>query len=220
MTSLRVATWNVHGLREGVEAVAEAIRAERPDLLLVQESGPRRRLSALGEALGMTVATDPIVFPRRRVRNAVLVLPPLQLRSHRLMRFEGGPWLAPRGAMIAKVDGLTAVSLHFGLKRSERVDHVRQLLESLGQDDPRVVAGGDLNAHPDDPAAVAIADAYPDVWAVVGEGPGLTMPAERPKARIDAIFAGAAVRPLRARTAALPEVSDHLMVVADLFLDD
>jgi endonuclease/exonuclease/phosphatase family metal-dependent hydrolase len=218
VTSLRIASWNVHGLRAGVEAVAEAVRAERPDILLVQESGPRRRLSALGAALGMTLATDPIVFPRRRVRNAVLVLPPLQLRSHRLMRFEGGPWLAPRGAMIAKVDGLTIVSLHLGLKRSERLAHVRQLLDALGRD-PDVVIGGDLNAHPDDPSAAAIADAYPDVWAGVGEGPGLTMPAELPTARIDAIFAGAAVPPLRARTVA-SHVSDHLMVVADVSVDD
>jgi endonuclease/exonuclease/phosphatase family metal-dependent hydrolase len=218
MSSLRIATWNVHGLRAGVEAVGEAVRAERPDILLVQESGPRRRLSALGESLGMTVATDPIVFPRRRIRNAVLVTPQLELRSHRLMRFEGGPWLAPRGAMIAKVDGLTVVSLHLGLKRSERLAHVRQLLDPLGRD-PKVVIAGDLNAHPDDPSAVAIADGYPDVWGAVGEGPGLTMPAVRPTARIDAIFAGSAVRPIRAWTAA-SHVSDHLMLVADVSVDD
>jgi endonuclease/exonuclease/phosphatase family metal-dependent hydrolase len=218
VSSLRVATLNVHGLRAGVEAVAEAVRAEGPDVLLVQESGPRRRLPVLGEALGMTVATDPIVFPRRRVRNAVLVTPPLQLRSHDLMRFEGGPWLAPRGAMIAKVDSLTVVSLHLGLKRSERLAHVRQLLDALGRD-PKVVIGGDLNAHPDDPAAAAIADRYPDLWAAVGEGPGLTMPAERPTARIDAIFAGVTIRPLRVRTAAA-HISDHLMVVADVSVED
>jgi endonuclease/exonuclease/phosphatase family metal-dependent hydrolase len=218
MSTLRIATWNVHGLRAGVDAVAGSVRAERPDILLVQESGSRWRLSGLGESLGMTVATDPIVFPRRRIRNAVLVTPPLQLRSHRLMRFEGGPWLAPRGAMIAKVDDLTVVSLHLGLKRSERLAHVRQLLDPLGHD-PKTVIGGDLNAHPDDPAAAAIADGYPDVWTAVGQGPGLTMPAARPTARIDAIFAGTAVRPIRVWTAAT-HVSDHLMLVADVSVDD
>jgi endonuclease/exonuclease/phosphatase family metal-dependent hydrolase len=218
VTSLRIATWNLHGLRAGVEAVAEAVRAEWPDVLLVQESGPRRRLSALGAALGMTMATDPIVFPRRRVRNAVLVLPPLRLRSHRLMRFHGGSWFAPRGAMIAKLDRLTVVSLHLGLRRSERLAHVRQLLDAMGRD-PKAVIGGDLNAHPDDPAALAIAEAHPDLWVEVGEGPGLTMPAQRPTARIDAIFGGPSVRAIRAWTAA-PHGSDHLMVVVDVGLRD
>ena len=219
MTSLRVATWNVHGLRSGVEAVAEALRGERPDILLVQESGPRRRLSALGDALGMTLATDPIVFPRRRIRNAVLVTSPLQLRSHRLMRFEGAPWLAPRGAMIAKVDGLTVVSLHLGLKRQERLAHVRQLLDAIGRD-PRGVIGGDLNARPDDPAAAAIADAYPDLWAAIGEGPGLTMPAASPTARIDYLFVAPEILPLRVRISGDPALSDHLLMVADLELPD
>jgi endonuclease/exonuclease/phosphatase family metal-dependent hydrolase len=45
------------------------------------------------------------------------------------------------------------------------------------------------------------------------------MPAHRPTARIDAIFAGPALRSLHARTAAHP-VSDHLMVVADLDVPD
>jgi endonuclease/exonuclease/phosphatase family metal-dependent hydrolase len=217
--TVRVGTWNVHGLRAGVEAVAAAIHAERPDILVVQESGPRRRLSALGEALGMTVATDPIVFPRRRVRNAVLILPPLQLRSHRLMRFDGGPWLAPRGAMIAEVDGLAVVSLHLGLKRQERLAHVGQLLDALGSD-PRVVIGGDLNAHPDDPSTRALASRCPDMWAAAGDGPGLTMPAASPTARIDYLFASPEILPLRARISGDPALSDHLMMVADFELPD
>lgn len=219
MSEVRVASWNVHGLRDGVDAVAEAIRTERPDVLLVQESGSRGGLRALGEALRMIVASDPIVFPRRRIRNAVLVRPPIRLRGNRLMRFRGGSWFAPRGAMIAEADGLTVVSLHLGLNPAERREHVRQLLEAIGRDSPKVVIGGDLNAHPDDPAVVAIAEAYPDAWASAGEGPGLTMPARRPTARIDAIFTGAAVRPRRARTVVHATASDHLMVVADLELD-
>ena len=37
-TVLRVATWNVHGLRGGVDAVAEVVRDEAVDILLLQES--------------------------------------------------------------------------------------------------------------------------------------------------------------------------------------
>lgn len=218
MTALRVATWNVHGLRAGVDVVAASVRAEEPDALLLQESGPRRRLSALGAALGMEVATDPVVFPRRRIRNAVLVRPPLHLGAHHLLRFRGASWFAPRGALIAQVDGLTLVSLHLGLRRAERRDHVRQLLAVIGPDDPAVVIAGDVNAHPDDPAVAELASAYPDVWSIVGRGPGSTMPAEAPTARIDAIFVGVGIRALDARTAADHSVSDHLMVVADLVI--
>ena len=94
--------------------------------------------------------------------------------------------------------------------------HVRQLLDAVGRD-PKAVIGGDLNAHPDDPVALAIADDHLDLWVEVGEGPGLTMPAARPSARIDAIFAGSAVRALRAWMAGAT-ASDHLTVVVDLEL--
>jgi endonuclease/exonuclease/phosphatase family metal-dependent hydrolase len=218
VTALRVATWNVHGLRAGVDVVAGAVRAEEPDVLLLQESGSRRDLSALGAALGMEIATDPVVFPRRRIRNAVLVRPPLHVGAHRLLRFRGASWFAPRGAMIAHVDGLTLVSLHFGLRRAQRRDHVRQLLEVVGRDDPAIVVAGDFNAHPTDPAVTELGSAYPDVWSTVGRGPGLTMPSVAPTARIDMIFVGMEVRALDARTAAGPSASDHLMVVADLAL--
>lgn len=220
MTALRVATWNVHGLRAGVDVVAGPVRAEEPDVLLLQESGSRRRRSALGTALGMEIATDPVVFPRRRIRNAVLVRPPLHLVAHRLLRFRGASWFAPRGAMIARVEGLTLVSLHLGLRRAQRSDHIGELLGVIGREEPAIVIAGDVNAHPDDPAVAELASAYPDVWSTVGAGPGLTMPSQAPTARIDAIFAGVGIRALDARTAADPSASDHLMVVADLELAD
>jgi len=165
----------------------------------------------------MEVAADPFAFPRRRVKDAVLVRPPRRLVSHRLVRFRGDSLLYPRGALIARLGDLTAVSIHLGLKRSERVDHARQLLDVIGRDDPRIVIGGDLNAHPDDPAVAAISGVYPDVWAA-GEGEGLTMPAARPTARIDGMFAGAALTPVRAWTVG-GTASDHLMVVVDLETD-
>ena len=37
---IRVATWNVHGLRAGAEAVARVIRDEAVDIVLLQETVP------------------------------------------------------------------------------------------------------------------------------------------------------------------------------------
>jgi endonuclease/exonuclease/phosphatase family metal-dependent hydrolase len=216
---IRVATWNVHGLRAGVEAVAGVIRDEAVDILLLQESGPRRRLRALGTALGMAAYGDPPSFPRRRVQNAVLARPPQAVRSHRLVRFDGGSLVHPRGVVIARLEGITAVSVHLGVEGAERGRHVEQLLEILRGIDEPVVVGGDLNAHPGDAVSVRISAILPDVWTRVGGGDdqdrGRTFPSSVPTARIDYLFTGPAFRPLRVWTSG-GVVSDHLMVIADL----
>jgi endonuclease/exonuclease/phosphatase family metal-dependent hydrolase len=216
---IRVATWNVHGLRAGAKAVARVVRDEAVDILLLQESGPRRRLRALGAALRMDVCGDPPSFPRRRVQNAVLVRSPRQVRSHRLVRFDDGSLVLPRGALIAQLEDITAVSVHLGLEGAERGRHVGQLLEILRGIDEPVVVGVDLNAHPEDAVSATIAAILPDVWTRVGgsdgQDHGRTFPSSMPTARIDYLFTGPAFRPLRAWTAG-GTVSDHLMVVADL----
>jgi endonuclease/exonuclease/phosphatase family metal-dependent hydrolase len=149
-SEIRVATWNIHGLRAGVEDVAAVVRPQAVDVLLLQESGPRRRLRALGTALGMVVCSDPPAFPRRRIQNAVLVRPPREVRSHRLVRFAGGSLVHPRGALITRLDDVTAVSVHLGLDGPQRGRQIPQLLEILRDADEPMVIGGDLNAHPDD----------------------------------------------------------------------
>jgi endonuclease/exonuclease/phosphatase family metal-dependent hydrolase len=218
-TGIRVATWNVHGLRGGVDAVAAVVRGEGVDVLLLQESGPRRRIRALGAALGMVVCGDPRSFPRRRIQNAVLVRPPRTVRSHGLARFHGGSFLHPRGALVAVLDDLIAVSVHLGVAGPERGRHVEELLELVDGADGPIVVGGDLNAHPEDTMPTAIAKRYPDAGegAPDGRDRGMTFPSDDPVARIDYLFAGPAVRPLRAWTAG-GTVSDHLMVIADLRL--
>ena len=216
---IRVATWNVHGLRGGVDAVAEALRGEAVDVLLLQESGPRRRLRALGADLGMVVCGDPLSFPRRRIQNAVLVRPPRAVRSHSLARFHGGSVLHPRGALVAVLGDLVAVSVHLGMAGPERGRHVEELLELLDGAGGPIVVGGDLNAHPEDTTPVVIARRYPDTWETARDGQedGNTFPSDEPVARIDYLFAGPALRPLRAWTGG-GTVSDHLMVIADLEL--
>ena len=217
--AIRVATWNVHGLRGGVDAVAAVVRGEAVDVLLLQESGPRRRLRALGASLGMVVCDDPPAFPRRRIQNAVLVRPPRAVRSHGLDRFHGGSVLSPRGALVAVLDDLIAVSVHLGMAGPERGRHAEELLELVDAADGSIVIGGDLNAHPDDTMPTAIARRYPDAWEATRDDQeqGNTFPSDGPVARIDYLFAGLALRPLRAWTAG-GTVSDHRMVIADLQL--
>jgi endonuclease/exonuclease/phosphatase family metal-dependent hydrolase len=217
--TLRVATWNVHGMRAGVDEIARVIRAEHVDIAALQESGPRRRLRAVGEILGMLVCADPWVFPRRRIQNAVLVRRGLATTLfHRLHRFSGGSLLYPRGVLLADVDHRVSVlSVHLGPSRDERAHHVGQLLAMLEGSVGTFVVGGDLNALPGDPGPSSLAGLASDCWEAAGEGSGATYASHAPTARIDYLFAEPAFRPLRAWTAG-GTASDHLMVVAELAL--
>ncbi len=219
--TLRVATWNVHGMRAGVDEIARVIRAEHVDIVALQESGPRRRLRAVGETLGMLVCADPWVFPRRRIQNAVLLRRGLATTiSHRLHRFSGGSLLYPRGVLLADTDlHVSVLSVHLGLDSSERADHVAQLITMLLGPDATFVVGGDLNALPGDPGPSSLAGLAPESGGAAGEGSGATLPTHAPTGRIDYLFAGRAFRPLRVWTAG-GTASDHLMVVAELALTE
>jgi endonuclease/exonuclease/phosphatase family metal-dependent hydrolase len=224
--TLRVATWNVHGLRGGVAAVASAIRAEELDVVFLQESGPRRRLRRLGRALGMTVTSDPRSFPRRRIQNAILARRDVVWLIHvRLIRFDGGSFWHPRGILLAEIppisdvdEGLGVASAHLGLDAAERGRHVAELRSVMEEASRPLVVGMDLNVRPGEPSHLALATDVTDAWEVAGEGEGMTFPSNAPTARIDYLFVGPAVRALRAWTAGRT-VSDHLMVVADIRLD-
>jgi endonuclease/exonuclease/phosphatase family metal-dependent hydrolase len=223
MTSrtLRVATWNLHGLRGGIEQIAWVIHTEEIDVLLLQESGPRQRLRELGERLGWIVCADPRAFLRRRIQNAVVIRTSMaNLVRPGLVRFDASSLGHPRGALVAAIDeGWTAASVHLGLRGAERGRHVAQLVAMLDGWSDRYVIGADLNALPAEPGPARLAGRATDCWAAVGEGTGATFPSHEPTARIDYLFVGPAVRPLRAWTAG-GTVSDHLMVVADLRMDD
>lgn len=223
MTRILVA--NVHQLRAGVGPVAAAIGPLRPDVALLNETGPRRRLRALGRELGMQVAPDPVSPLRRRVRNAVLARPPWRVLEHRLHRFaDVRRPLNPRGALLALVEGppgrLSVCCLHLGLHPLERLHAVREVL-GFELPDPAVV-GGDLNELPDGRAVRLLGRRLRDAWAIAGEGEGATFPAGSPRARIDYLFVSDGPVVERAFVPAgerFRRASDHLPLVVDLALE-
>ena len=215
--------WNVHGLRSGVPAVGRAIRSLQPDVALIQESGPRMSLLRMGATLGMQVANDPFSFPRRRVKNAILVRFPWRLGRYRLHRFPGSVRFYPRGVLVAEVSdgagGLVAASVHLGLRPGERLRHGAELervvLRAAG-DRPAVI-GGDFNEFPEGRAIGALARRFADVFA----GAAPTFPSKAPAARIDYVFLS---RDVEVRSASVPldeeisRASDHLPVVVEISL--
>lgn len=219
--TLRVTGYNVRGFRSGIDAVVAVVEDLVPDVLLLQETGPRRVLRAFARAVGMQLAEDPPSPLRRRVKDAVLVRAPSRIAERRFRRFrDSRPWY-PRGCAIARIDGpgaapFWAVSVHLGLDGGERGRHVRELLALVDTLEPAgpVVIGGDLNVTPDARVVASIGARLP---AVTGAG-APTYPASAPTARIDHLFASPALRVIAETVGAAGAgtASDHLPVTADL----
>jgi endonuclease/exonuclease/phosphatase family metal-dependent hydrolase len=75
-----------------------------------------------------------------------------------------------------------------------------------------VVLGGDLNAEPGMPASEALQrSGVVDGWSVVGQDDGLTVPAARPRRRIDYVLADETFVPVRSKVL-ISLVSDHRAV--------
>ncbi len=221
---MRVVTYNVRGFRDGRDRVAAVARRLRPEVLLLQETGPRRELRRFAASLDLRVARDPRSPFRRRVKNAVLLAEPWWCASHELVRFARSTRWYPRGALIARIRHAdedleaTVISVHLGLDGDERgrqTEEICRLVASLGG--AAIVLGGDLNATPDRRATERLASMLRDAWALAGTGDGATFPAGAPLARIDYVFVRGSVDVLAVATGSdAASVSDHLPVVADL----
>lgn len=216
---------NVHGFRDRFEALVRLMGHYRPDILLLNETGPRLRLRRFAKALEMQVARDPWSPLRRRVKNAVLVRAPWRIIEHRLHRFaEVRRPLNPRGALVAHVGAsgrrLWVVATHLGLHPGERWHAAQELADlSAGLSGP-VLIGGDCNETPDGRAVSFLGERFWDAWLLGGDVSGETFPASEPTARIDYLFVSEELKVERVLVPSLmPEAraaSDHLPVVAEL----
>jgi endonuclease/exonuclease/phosphatase family metal-dependent hydrolase len=222
---LRVIVYNVRGFRDGLERLVRLVGHFEPDVLLLNETGGRWRLRRFATTLGMDAAADRWSPLRRRVKDAVLVRPPWTIVEHHQHRFEDGPWLYPRGALIATLERgearLSAISTHLGLHPRERLAHAKSLQALVDQADAPIVAGGDLNEKPDGRAVGLLSERFRDAWLLGGDADGETFPADGPTARIDYLFVSEGVVVERVLVPPGPDArraSDHRPVVAELTL--
>ncbi|WP_169978675.1 MULTISPECIES: endonuclease/exonuclease/phosphatase family protein [unclassified Microbispora] len=237
---LRVATYNVRGLRDDRGALVRVIRALRPDVLCLQEAprlpGWRRQRRALARAAGLSVAAG-----GRVGGTAVLTAPAVRLlrgRGHRLRWFAGLEWRSVALAVVEKDRERYAVcSAHLDLAAGARLSHAAQivpLLERAAREfGAAPVLAGDLNETPEAPVWRLLGGRYTDCFtAARGPAPlsaaggddgraGATFPARDPRVRIDAIFAGPGLTVVSYGGADAPPgdlaaASDHRPVVAEL----
>lgn len=217
---VRVVDYNVRSFRSGIDRAAEAV-GEPPDVVLVQECGPRASVRRFARSLGLDSVSSHRPF--RRVRNAVLHPPDWRVTGVEVVEFQRQGRTPRRGFVAVYLRTgpvtMTAVSTHFGLAPRERESHARELTDWVAGRHGPLVVGGDLNEGPDGPAARWIGERLYDGFAVGGRGPGNSFPARLPSARIDYVFVGQGVRVLRCRvqdSQAAARASDHLPVMIDL----
>ncbi|MEW9548766.1 endonuclease/exonuclease/phosphatase family protein [Nonomuraea sp. NPDC050783] len=225
--SVRIGTYNLHGLRDSRPELIKTITALRADVLCVQEMPKfgrwRARRRALADAAGMRLAT-----PGRIGGVAVLTGPGvrvLEARGHALRVFLG---LEARGLAVAVVEAggtrLAVGSLHLDLSHPARMYHVAEAMALMERAaapyGAAIVLGGDLNEQPHQPVWRYLTRRLADACAPgPGEG-GPTFPAGRPSARIDGLFVTPGTRVVSCGTAAgvadPAAASDHLPVLAEL----
>lgn len=229
---LRIASYNTFIQAPDISHVVELVRAEEPDLLLVQEVQPRRA-EELRAQLG-DVFPHMSFEPREAGRiGGVAVLSRFPILEERRLEPIGGA--RPTTIAVVDADGqrVQVVSAHLtspcplcgaslverqGFEASMRHVETEAIVDAL---DPRLpaIVGGDLNStRRSDPYRLLAAAGFRDPQIEAGNGPGFTWPdGSGPFFRIDWILVRG-MTPTAAWVGA-PRASDHRPVVVDVALD-
>jgi endonuclease/exonuclease/phosphatase family metal-dependent hydrolase len=154
--------------------------------------------------------------PRRQYGTAVLSRFPIKDFHNTLL--PKAPAGEQRGLAVAtlKVRGreLRFANTHLTHNNNaERLQQAQKVVELLGGSKQPTLLVGDLNAAATTPEIKTLTSVWRDTWPQVGSGPGNTIEASNPTARIDYQLHSAALRPTSA-SVPVTLASDHLPVVA------
>jgi endonuclease/exonuclease/phosphatase family metal-dependent hydrolase len=224
MPQLRLASYNVHSLRDDRRALIEAVRELDPDVLVVQEAprGPRwrTRCAQLAREFGLVYAAGGLPS----LGNLILVGYRVRVEDTWALRYPLTPGRHMRGAAFARCSvGRTpfvVVGTHLATDSAERPGQARMLAKALADVDAPLLLGADLNEEPGGPARGLLAESLADA---AGEDNTPTYPVHAPGRRIDALLVDPAVEVRGYRvvdTPATRRASDHFPIVAELELPD
>src|SRR5690625_2789501 len=131
MSSIRIDSYNVHGLRDDRAAVAEVLRELQPDVVCLQEAPRRGPWRGRKAALARATALLYVAGGGTTGGTAILTSIRVDVRSsseHRLPRTWG---LTRRGATLARLgvggQELAVSAIHLGLDPAERARHATTL---------------------------------------------------------------------------------------------
>jgi endonuclease/exonuclease/phosphatase family metal-dependent hydrolase len=234
---LNVLTYNIHhgAGTDGVvdlERIAQVIEKSDADVIGLQEvdrhwserSGWVDQATWFAKRLKLHVAyaanldLDPLNpgEPRRQYGTAVLSRYPIRdFQNTYLPKYPGQE---QRGLAVAtiKVRGETLRFANTHLthnNNAERLEQANKVVELLAGSTRPTLLVGDLNARPDTPEMKTLTAKWNDTWTEVGVGPGYTIEATNPTARIDYILHTPTLRPKSAAVLSTL-ASDHLPVLA------
>ena len=226
-----------------LDAIADVIRAESPDIVGLQEvdrfwarSGGVDQPAVLAAALGMhhcyganlSHGPDSHATVPHQYGTAILSrFPILDCTNTFLPR--GNPGTEQRGLLSALINvrgvPLRFHNTHLHTRFADRRVQIQEIVRLIGAPSDPTVLVGDLNAIPSESTMAPLYSALEDAWLEGGDGgAGNTFPAHpvtNPNRRIDYVFVSDAVGVSRAEVAITPLTrlaSDHYPLVAALKL--
>jgi endonuclease/exonuclease/phosphatase family metal-dependent hydrolase len=241
--SLRAMTYNIQYGNEGIDRVAEVIRAEKPDIVGLQEvdvhwaerSAYIDQAERLAKQTGMEVRfariyqfanTDPAKPPREFGVAILSRYPILSFANHPISRLstqEENPVPRPLpGLLEAMIDvngtRVRVFNVHLDYRRDPavRAKQVEEMVGYFGDSDVPTLVFGDMNAKPDAPELQPLLKKFIDTWPY-SQSPGFTIPVRNPTGKIDYVLTSDDFRVVKAW---VPQVyaSDHFPVVVDLVI--
>jgi endonuclease/exonuclease/phosphatase family metal-dependent hydrolase len=223
----RILSWNLHygvGPTGAVdlEAVAQAIEAHNPDVVLLQEvSRGWVQGGGVDMATWLSQRLDrPFVFGGAadgRFGNVILARGALADPEVLALPFGGGPQQRSALSAHTEVGGVPvrATSIHLQHRPSNSATRVRQVQTFLDSapadpDEPPRILGGDLNATPGRPEVELLLRAgFVSAVDTVGDPGAFTDPSTAPYRRIDWVF-GRGIGFSDAQVLTQVQLSDHL----------
>ncbi len=158
--------------------------------------------------------------PRRQYGTAILSRYPIKEFTNTLLpKYPTGE---QRGLAVATIK-VRGVELRFANSHltsnnnAERLEQAQKVVSLLGTSTTPTLLVGDLNARPDAPEIKTLTAVLNDTWPEIGAGPGYTIEADNPTARIDYLLHSSRLTPASAEVPA-SLASDHLPVVASYTL--
>ncbi|HEY9483749.1 MAG TPA: endonuclease/exonuclease/phosphatase family protein [Micromonosporaceae bacterium] len=194
--SLRVLTYNVHGLRDDRHALASVVREAAPDIVIVQEA-PRRfrwrtKCAALAHSWGMLYAAGGLPA----LGNLIVTTQRIRVHQTWCLRYPLTPGRHLRGAVFARCsitgsDGhelsFVVAGTHLATDDAERPGQARAFADAVEAVGDPVIVGLDANETAGGPSWTMVADGRTDAAVACGDDRP-TFPASRPPRRLDAMF--------------------------------
>lgn len=228
---LSVLTFNIHGGLDHtgyqLERIAQEIEAWDADVVLLQEVDRNRERTGFTDqpswlavrlglhvVFGSNVVRPPAAAGQRQQEYGTAILSRLPILSWSNQMLPNQPGLEPRGLLRASIrlDGqrLDIYNTHLQHTRGNiRILQMRAIRALMVVDGRPRLLGGDFNADPSTPAYRIATRFLSDPWPRVGSGPGLTVPPNVPRRRIDYVLYDGPFTPTSAEVLR-SSVSDHL----------